>query len=142
MKKWIFAAVSGLVLMACTSRYDSPVLAERGSTRDADWEGDYQVTREGYGIDNRLKKIFLQGYVEEGMNIDMVNLLWGPPDKELDDGRVWEYLDHKTGKLITRLKWKESETKRLGINELVVVTIEGDRYGGSPPPESKSVGQY
>jgi len=142
MKKWMFTAMSGLLLMACASRYDSPVLVERGSTKQDEFEADWLATKEGFGIDSRLKKIFIQGYVEEGMNQDMVNLLWGPPDREFDDGRVWEYLDHKSGKLITRLKWKESETKRLGMNELVLVTIEGDRYGGSPPPKSEATGQY
>jgi len=138
IKKWIFVALAGLTLMSCADRFDSPVLVERGSAKEDEFEGEWLATKEGFGIDNRLKKIFLQGYVEEGMNQDMVNLLWGPPDREFEDGKVWEYSDHKTGKLITRLIWKESEVKRLGIAELVIVTIEGDRYGGSPPPAANS----
>lgn len=142
IKILISMALAGILVMSCADRHSSPVLVERGSTRTNDFEGDWLATKEGYGIDNRLKKVFLQGYVEEGMNVDMVNLLWGPADREFDDGRVWEYIDHKTGKLITRLKWDDSKTKRLGRTELVVVAIEGDRYGGSPPPVSESTGSY
>lgn len=141
-KRWIFAALGGLMLMGCTSRYDSPVLVDRGSTKQDAYEAEWLATKEGFGIDTRLKKVFQQGYIEEGMNQDMVNLLWGPPDRELDEGRVWEYLNHDTGALITRLKWKESETKRLDNTELVLETIEGDRYGGSPAPTSTATSQY
>ncbi len=136
IKKWILGGLSGLMLMACSSRYDSPVLVDRGSTKQDDFEGEWLATKEGFGIDPRLKKIFMQGYIEEGMTTDMVNLLWGPPDRETDDGRMWEYLDHKTGKMITRLKFKDAEVKRLGNTDLVIDVIEGDRYGGSPPPKS------
>lgn len=95
------------------------------------------------GIEKRLKDVFKQGYIEEGMTNDMVNLLWGPPDRETNDGRTWEYYTRE-GKLITRLLWKYPEQARLKgyENELILESIEGDRYGGSPAPTSKSYSNY
>lgn len=123
----IFASLS---LLACSGRYSSAILIQRGVQQ---YEREYLVTQEGYGIDNRLKKIFVQGYLEEGMTQEMVNMLWGPPDRDLDDEKTWEYLN-RDGNLISRVKFKESDQARLGNVELVVSVIEGDRYGGSPPP--------
>ena len=95
------------------------------------------------GMTKIVNKLFEKGYIEEGMTNDMVNLLWGPPDRESDDGFVWEYYTRE-GKLITRLLWKNPEQARLKgyENELVLDKIEGDRYGGSPPPTSKTSSNY
>lgn len=126
-----------LALSACNSRYSSSVLVERGVER---YEREYFATKESMGIDKRLKDIFLQGYIEEGMTQEMVNLLWGPPDREFQDGYVWEYLTRE-GNLITRLKWKKPEIVRLKgyEEELVLDKIEGDRYGGSEPPKASTL---
>jgi hypothetical protein len=100
------------------------------------YERDYLVTKEGYGIDSRLKKVFMDGYIEEGMYQNMVFHLWGPPDRSFDDDKIWEYVTNEGG-LITRVKFKKSEKLRLGLRELVVDVIEGDRYGGSLAPGAK-----
>jgi hypothetical protein len=72
------------------------------------------------------------------MNKNLVNLLWGPPDKEFNDGLIWEYIDYKTGEVISRLKWEEVDAlKHRGVdwtNASKLIEIEGDPYGGSPPP--------
>jgi hypothetical protein len=140
--KLLLISLGVLTFAGCTSRYSSPVLIERGEGRK-DYEREYFAIKESMGIDRRLKEVFMQGYIEEGMTNDMVNLLWGPPDRESDDGFVWEYYTRE-GKLITRLLWKNPETARLKgyENEMVLEKIEGDRYGGSPPPQSKSTSNY
>jgi len=130
LKKWIALTGIALAISACAGRHSSPILVERGVP---EYEREYLTTKEGYGIDNRLKKIFLAGYIEEGMNQEMVRLLWGPPDREFEDGSIWEFVNRE-GVLITRVKFKEAEKLRLGIREMVVSSIEGDRYGGSPAP--------
>lgn len=123
------------ILVSCANRQQSPILIQRGIPKD---ERDYDVVQEGFGIDARLKKIFLAGYIAEGMNKNLVNLLWGPPDRELNDGLTWEYINYKTGEVITRLKWEEVDaTKHRGAdwtNASKLLEIEGDPYGGSPPP--------
>lgn len=124
--------ISSLAMFACSGRHYSPILVQRGVQ---EYEREYLVTQEGFGIDNRLKKIFVQGYLEEGMTQEMVNMLWGPPDREFEDGILWEYVTRE-GNLISRVKFKQNETPRLGVTELVIETIEGDRYGGSLPPGS------
>jgi hypothetical protein len=124
-------AGAALMFLAC-SKHNSPILVERGVPV---YERDYLVTQEGYGIDNRLRKIFVSGYIEEGMNQEMVMMLWGPPDREFDEGAIWEYVNNE-GYLITRVKFAKSEKARLGIHEMIVTSIEGDRYGGSLPPGS------
>lgn len=140
--KLLLISLGVLTFAGCASRYSSPVLIERGEGRK-DFEREYFAIKESMGIDRRLKEVFMQGYIEEGMTNDMVNLLWGPPDRESDDGFVWEYYTRE-GKLITRLLWKNPETARLKgyENEMVLEKIEGDRYGGSPPPQSKSTSNY
>ena len=140
--KLLLISLGVLTFAGCASRYSSPVLIERGAGRK-DYEREYFAIKESMGIDRRLKEVFMQGYIEEGMTNDMVNLLWGPPDRESDDGFVWEYYTRE-GKLITRLLWKNPETARLKgyENEMVLEKIEGDRYGGSPPPQSKSTSNY
>ena len=140
--KLLLISLGVLTFAGCASRYSSPVLIERGGGRK-DYEREYFAIKESMGIDRRLKEVFMQGYIEEGMTNDMVNLLWGPPDRESDDGFVWEYYTRE-GKLITRLLWKNPETARLKgyENEMVLEKIEGDRYGGSPPPQSKSTSNY
>lgn len=134
--------ISALMFWACASRYSSPVLIERGEGRK-DYEREYFAIKESMGIDKRLKDVFKQGYIEEGMTTDMVNLLWGPPDHESADGKVWEYYTRE-GKLITRLKWKKPDVARLKgyEEELILDKIEGDRYGGSPAPVSKHSSNY
>ena len=140
--RFLLVSLSVLTLMGCASRYSSPILIERGEGRK-DYEREYFAIKESMGIDRRLKEVFMQGYIEEGMTNDMVNLLWGPPDRESDDGFVWEYYTRE-GKLITRLLWKNPEQARLKgyENELVLDKIEGDLYGGSPPPTSKTSSNY
>ena len=78
--------VSALMFWACASRYSSPILIERGEGRK-EYEREYFAVKESMGIDKRLKDVFKQGYIEEGMTNDMVNLLWGPPDHEKTNTR-------------------------------------------------------
>lgn len=110
-----------------------------------EYEREYFVTKESMGIEKRLKDVFKQGYIEEGMTNDMVNLLWGPPDHETetDSTSVWEYYTEE-GKLITRLLWKHPDQARLKgyENEWILEKIEGDRYGGSPAPTSSRSSNY
>ena len=101
--RFIALGLAVLAFSACNSRYSSSVLVERGVEQ---YEREYFATKESMGIEKRLKDIFLQGYIEEGMTQEMVNLLWGPPDREMQDGFLWEYLT-RDGQLITRLKWTE-----------------------------------
>ena len=93
----------------------------------------------------RLKDVFKQGYIEEGMTNDMVNLLWGPPDHEktTEKQSIWEYYTRE-GELITRLFWKHPDQARLKgyEEEWILEKIEGDRYGGSPAPTSKHSSNY
>lgn len=140
LNKFIALGLAVLALSACNSRYSSSVLVERGVEQ---YEREYFATKESMGIEKRLKDIFLQGYIEEGMTQEMVNLLWGPPDREMQDGYVWEYLTRE-GNLITRLKWKEPEQARLKgyEHELVLEKIEGDRYGGSQPTKKSLENAY
>lgn len=134
--------LSALLLWGCASRYSSPVLIERGEGRK-EYEREYFAVKESMGIDKRLKDIFKQGYIEEGMTTDMVNLLWGPPDHESADGKVWEYFTRE-GQLITRLIWKLPDVARLKgyESEMILEKIEGDRYGGSPAPASSRSSNY
>lgn len=138
--KSMIVGMALLALTACNSRYSSPILVERGVEQ---YEREYFATKESMGIEKRLKDIFLQGYIEEGMTQEMVNLLWGPPDHELQNGYVWEYFT-RDGKLITRLKWKDPEVARMKgyESELVLDKIEGDRYGGSKPPQKSLESAY
>ena len=134
-----------LMLFGCTgNKYSSPVLIERGVGQN-EYEREYFVTKESMGIEKRLKDVFKQGYIEEGMTNDMVNLLWGPPDHETetDTSSVWEYYTEE-GKLITRLFWKHPDQARLKgyENEWILEKIEGDRYGGSPAPTSSRSSNY
>lgn len=138
--KFLAIGLSALAISACNSRYSSSVLVERGVEQ---YEREYFATKESMGIEKRLKDIFLQGYIEEGMTQEMVNLLWGPPDREREDGHVWEYLTRE-GNLITCLKWKKPEAVRMKgyEDELVLDKIEGDRYGGSEPPKASLESAY
>lgn len=135
-------ALSALLFWSCADRYSSPILIERGEGRK-EYEREYFAIKESMGIDKRLKDIFKQGYIEEGMTTDMVNLLWGPPDHESADSKVWEYYTRE-GKLITRLYWKLPDVARLKgyESEMVLEKIEGDRYGGSPAPTSNRSSNY
>ena len=136
--------LSAMLFWSCASRYSSPILIERGEGRK-EYEREYFAIKESMGIDKRLKDVFKQGYIEEGMTNDMVNLLWGPPDheSETDTSCVWEYYTRE-GELITRLIWKHPEQARLKgyEGEKVLDKIEGDRYGGSPAPTSNRSSNY
>ena len=72
--RFLLVSLSVLTLMGCASRYSSPILIERGEGRK-DYEREYFAIKESMGIDRRLKEVFMQGYIEEGMTNDMVNLL-------------------------------------------------------------------
>jgi hypothetical protein len=145
MKKTFLAilAVSALISCAVDKKQRSPILIERGIPAD---ERNYDVVQEGFGIDPKLKKFFLAGYIAEGMNKNLVHLLWGTPDKELSEGLIWEYIDYKTGEVITRLKWEEIDPMKFkGVdwtNASKLIGIEGDPYGGSPPPVFEDEGTY
>lgn len=137
-------AASALLLWGCANRYSSSILIERGEGQK-EYEREYFVVKESMGIDKRLKDVFKQGYIEEGMTNDMVNLLWGPPDHETstETSSVWEYYTIE-GKLITRLIWKHPDQARLKgyEGEWILDKIEGDRYGGSPAPTSSRSSNY
>jgi hypothetical protein len=140
LNKFIAVGLAIAALTACSNRASSPILVERGVEQ---YERDYFATKESMGIDKRLQDIFRQGYIEEGMTQEMVNLLWGPPDVEKQDGYLWEYYT-RDGKLITRLIWKKPDQARMEgyEEELVLQKIEGDRYGGSPAPVSTQQSNY
>ena len=137
-------ALCGLLFWGCANKTSSPILIERGVGQN-EYEREYFVTKESMGIDKRLKDVFKQGYIEEGMTNDMVNLLWGPPDHETsnDEQSIWEYYTRE-GKLITRLIWKHPDQARLKgyEGEWILDKIEGDRYGGSPAPTSSRSSNY
>lgn len=136
--------LSLMLLWGCSNRSSSPILIERGVGQN-EYEREYFAIKESMGIDKRLKDVFKQGYIEEGMTNDMVNLLWGPPDheSETDTSSVWEYYTRE-GQLITRLIWKHPDQARLKgyENEWILEKIEGDRYGGSPAPTSNRSSNY
>ena len=133
MKKTILAALTAMALISlisCASKHQSPILIERGIPED---ERSYDVVQEGYGIDAELKKSFLAGCVTEGMNKNLVHLLWGTADKESSDGLIWEYINIKTGEVIARLKWEKTDHKGADwTNNTKLLEVEGDRTGGSP----------
>jgi len=143
MKKTFLAMLAASVLISCANKQKSPILIERGIPAD---ERNYDVVQEGFGIDPKLKKFFLAGYVAEGMNKNLVNLLWGPPDRESSNGLTWEYIDYKTQEVITRLKWEEVDPMKYKgadwTNASKLVEIEGDPYGGSPAPVFEDEGTY
>jgi hypothetical protein len=133
-----FAILCGIIFLNSLNDFSqggsqcSSILIQRGISEA---ERNYDVEQEGYGIDPKLKKMFLAGHIAEGMNKNLVNLLWGPPNKELNNGLTWEYIDCKTGEVITRLKWVEVNNPGADwTNASKLVKIEGDPYGGSPPP--------
>ena len=133
-----------MLLWGCSNRSSSPILIERGVGQN-EYEREYFAIKESMGIDKRLKDVFKQGYIEEGMTNDMVNLLWGPPDHEktTEKQSIWEYYTRE-GELITRLFWKHPDQARLKgyEEEWILEKIEGDRYGGSPAPTSKHSSNY
>ena len=137
-------ALGSVLMLGCANKASSPILIERGVGQN-EYEREYFVTKESMGIEKRLKDVLKQGYIEEGMTNDMVNLLWGPPDHETetDTSSVWEYYTEE-GKLITRLFWKHPDQARLKgyENEWILEKIEGDRYGGSPAPTSSRSSNY
>jgi len=130
MKKTILAALTAIALISCANRHQSSILIERGIPED---ERNYDVVQEGYGIDPELKKSFLAGCVTEGMNKNLVHLLWGTANRESTDGLTWEYIDFKTNEVIARLKWEKTDYKGADwTNNTKLLEIEGDRTGGSP----------
>ncbi len=124
---------TGLMLFINCSHHNSNILAQRGVKPD---ERPYEVKQEGYGVDQKIKNAFLQGYAVEGMSQTLVRFLWGPPDVEKKNGHIWEFYT-KTGNLITRIKFKPSDKKVLGHAPLVISDFEGDRWGGSKAPSNK-----
>ena len=117
-----------LVSVLSCSKHTSPILVERGVEP---YERDYHVKQEGYGLSSQIKKTFMQGYVVQGMTQEMVNLLWGPPDREFDEGKKWEYVTEE-GKIITTVLFEGAQII-LNQTHKVVTDIQGDRYGGNPP---------
>lgn len=119
-----------LILIALTacSKHTSPVLIERGVEP---YEREYHVKQEGYGLSSQVKKTFMQGYVVEGMTQEMVALLWGPPDREFNEGKTWEYVTTE-GDIITTVIF-EGEQIILNETHKIVTDIQGDRTGGKPP---------
>ena len=66
MTKWILLGLCSLVFFGCANRYSSPILIERGEGRK-EYEREYFAIKESMGIDKRLRDVFKQGYIEEGM---------------------------------------------------------------------------
>ena len=114
-------------LVSC-SKHNSPVLVERGVEP---YEREYHVKQEGYGLSSQVKKTFMEGYVVEGMTQEMVRLLWGPPDREFNEGKTWEYVTNE-GEIITKVLF-DGEKVILNIPHKIVTDIQGDRFGGNPP---------
>jgi hypothetical protein len=120
----------GLLVSCGTPTRFLPILNERGV---AQVERDFHSKQEGYGIDKKLLRTFSKGYVEEGMTQRMVSLLWGPANREFDDGQVWEYTD-QAGNVITKVYFGETR-KILQEVHPIVTRLEGNRYGGALPPK-------
>lgn len=120
----LLTSVSLLTLVAC-SKHTSPVLVERGVEP---YEREYHVKQEGYGLSSQVKKTFMEGYVVEGMTQEMVALLWGPPDREFNEGKTWEYVTEE-GDIITTVIF-EGEQIILNQTHKIVTDIQGDRSGG------------
>ena len=131
--KSLFVSLSLLILIGCAG-HNSNVLVNRGVPPE---ERPYEVNQEGYGVPKKVKRSFLAGYIIEGMNQTLVRFLWGPPDRSNEDNSIWEYTT-SGGKLITRLHFVKSDKPILDHYPLVIETIDGDRWGGSPPPSKKS----
>ncbi len=110
------------VLAACSSTYNRP-LAERGLPEE---ERKHFVVQNGYGIPENVRKAFLEGFVVEGMNKELVFQLYGAPDRAVEGDSNWEYLDRK-GMLITGLRFAGEK----------VESIYGDPKGGFHPEGGK-----
>ncbi len=128
--KKIIVSVALLASVIGCSKHSSPVLIERGVPV---YEREYQVKQEGYGLSSSIKKTFMEGYVVEGMTQEMVFLLWGPPDREFNENKNWEYVTNE-GEIITSVVF---DAEQLILNQMhkIVTDIQGDRYGGNPPKQ-------
>ena len=134
LKQFIFSSISiaflAISFQSC-AKYNSPILVERGAKP---YEREFHLKTQSFGIDRNLHKPYMQGYLAEGMTADMVALAWGPADKESEDGMMWDYLNKK-GENISTVIFIDST---VAGNEKVKVVkdIQGDRYGGSLPPQN------
>ncbi len=119
-----------LALVGCAgTKHQSPILVNRGVS---EFERDYFIKKESYGISPELKKKFTEGEVAEGMTQEMVRLLWGPPDREFTDENLWEFVTRE-GNVIASIKFDKEETRSRAIGpERIITAIEGDRRGGLP----------
>ena len=112
-----FAFAAGLALISgCGGSY-MPPLTQRGVPPEE--RRDY-VIQNGYGIPDHIKQAFLDGYVVEGMNREMVYHLFGAPDRSAGRDSQWEYVNRK-GLLITGIHFKNDKVER----------IDGDPSGGA-----------
>ena len=117
-------ALGGAILMwGCAGSYVPP-LATRGIP--AEERRDY-IIQNGFGIPEHIKQAFLDGYLVEGMTKEMVQFLFGAPDRSADKDSHWEYVDRK-GVLITGVQFKGDKIEH----------IEGDPAGGAKKPASDS----
>ena len=72
LNKFIAVGLAIAALTVCSNRASSLILW------NAVWNSTNAITsrrRKSMGIDKRLQDIFRQGYIEEGMTQEMVNLL-------------------------------------------------------------------
>ncbi len=104
----------GIIIGCSTNR----ALITRGLNEE---ERRYYVVQNGYGITPEVKQSFLDGFITEGMEQELVFQLYGAPDRTIEDDTIWEYIDGK-GKLVTGVKFEDKK----------VVEIIGDRRGGLP----------
>jgi hypothetical protein len=105
-----------VLVAGCASSYNRPLVA-RGLP--ADERKDY-IIQNGYGIPENIKQSFLDGFVEVGMNKELVFQLYGAPDRSTGGDTNWEYVNSK-GILITGITFKNDKVEKL----------YGDPRGGS-----------
>ncbi len=113
----------GIALLGCAGGYIPP-LTSRGIP--AEERRDY-IIQNGFGIPEHIKQAFLEGYLVEGMTKEMVQFLFGAPDRSADKDSHWEYVDRK-GMLITGVQFKGDKIEH----------IDGDPAGGAKKPASET----